>query len=472
MKKLVLLTFVLLLKSSFCFSKIILPQVLSDHMVLQQDTEVKIWGWTTNTSEKIEVWGSWNTDTVSTLADKGRWMVRLKTPAYGGPFTLHIRGHEKLQINDVYIGEVWLASGQSNMQMPLDSVSKGYRGVTHFRNELQKANYPKIRFFDVYRKMAETPQDDTPGVWIVCTPENARNFSAVAYFFAEQLHLNLEVPIGILHSSWGGTNAETWVRKDFIISDSILNTHKLQREGRARPTEPGLAFNAMIAPLQNYSIQGVIWYQGEANIENYQIYHPLMQKLINSWRNQWEIDFPFYFTQIAPFSYRKRTKPPYLREAQLQALDISLTGMAITNDVGEAGDIHPRNKRPVGERLAKLALSRTYNRTAVNDMGPVPDTVIFKKGKAYVSFKYASGGLTGRVNETSSIKLAGADRKFYPAQAQIKDSILIVQSEKVQEPVALRVGFDNLGEVKIINTEGIPASPFRTDDWPLIEVED
>jgi len=231
--------------------------------------------------------------------------------------------------------EMWLASGQSNMQMPLDSASPGFSGVINYKSEIKNANYPNIRLFDVFRRVSENPQDDLIGQWKMCTSQNAKYFSAVAYFLPLNLHQSLKVPIGIIYSSWGGTNAETWVRKELIENDTLLSKNRLIREGIYRPTEPGLAYNTMIYPLMNYRIKGVIWYQGESNISNYFIYKPLMKTLIISWRAAWDIEFPFYFTQIAPFKYGNQTTPPYLREAKRASLDLPGTGMAIINDVGD-----------------------------------------------------------------------------------------------------------------------------------------
>lgn len=447
-------------------AEIILPSVISDHMVLQQNQEVKLWGWTTNTNEELKVWGSWNNDTVTAKASMGRWMVKLKTPTYGGPYIINIKGHVLKQIQDVMIGEVWLASGQSNMQMPVDSTGADFRGVINYKEEIKNADFPKIRFFKINRNIAEYPQDELRGDWEICSPSSVKGFSAVAYFFARKLYESLDVPIGILESCWGGTNAETWIDKDLIEKDSILNANKLRRPGiNGRPTKPGLAYNAMIHPIQNYHIKGVIWYQGEANIWNYQIYENLMATLVSGWRKQWALELPFYYTQIAPFNYPNSDNPPYLRDEQLKSLSIPNTGMAIINDVGDKDHIHTRDKRPVGERLAGLALSNDYNIKVENNMGPIYKEVRFKNGKAYITFTNAKGGLKIKGKSLNGPQIAGEDRKFVPAQARINGDTLVIYNKNIAKPVAVRLGFDNLGVVNLFNKDGIPASAFRTDNW-------
>lgn len=461
-----LFTVLLLSFNNTLKAEIILPSIISDHMVLQQNQEVKIWGWTTYTNEELKVWGSWNNDTITAKASMGRWMVKLKTPSYGGPYTINIKGHDFRQIRDIMIGEVWLASGQSNMQMPVDSTGADFRGVINYKEEIKDADFPKIRFFKINRNIAEYPQDDLHGDWETCSPTSVKGFSAVAYFFARKLYESMDVPIGILESCWGGTNAETWINKDLIEKDYILNSNKLKRpEINGRPTKPGLAYNAMIYPIQNYQIKGVIWYQGEANISNYQIYENLMKTLVSGWRKEWGIDLPFYYTQIAPFKYPNSTYPPYLRDEQLKSLSIPNTGMAIINDVGDKSHIHPRDKRPVGERLARIALSNDYNIQVKNVMGPIFKGASFKNEKAYITFTNVNGGLIIKGKSLNGLEIAGEDQKFVPAKARIKGDTLIVFNKNIARPVAVRLGFDNLGVVNLFNQDGIPASAFRTDDW-------
>ena len=446
--------------------KIMLPAILTDHMVLQQEQTVKIWGWTSKSSETIRVQPSWNKEIISTKAIRGYWEVEVRTPSYGGPYTIDIQGHEKITIHDVLIGEVWLASGQSNMEMTVDSTTRGFPGMMDYPREISAADYPKIRLFLVPRRMSLTPQDDLVAQWEHCQPETVKEFSAVAYVFAEQLHKKLRIPVGIISSSWGGTNAETWVRKEYMEADRDLARFSQEvTEGDARPNRPGSAFNAMIHPLLNFTIKGALWYQGESNRANADQYHQVMEVLIKNWREEWGYNFPFYFVQIAPYDYKSGTPGAYIREAQLNTLAVSKTGRVVTNDIGKLTKIHRRKKREVGERLALWALARDYGQTDLVYSGPLFRSMEVKGAKAILDFDHAEGGLIKRGVALTGFEIAGQDRIFHPAEASISGQRVVVKSDKVSQPVAVRLAFDDQVVHNLFNAAGLPASPFRTDNW-------
>ncbi|MGW9685689.1 sialate O-acetylesterase [Flagellimonas sp. 2504JD1-5] len=463
MKKLLFLIFVLLANVSF--GKIWTPTILSDNMVLQQQSEATIWGWTTATSETITIIGSWNNMEVTAKAHQGVWSAQLPTPIAGGPYTLTIKGHEELVFSNVMIGEVWIASGQSNMQWTPNM------GLDNSEEEIQKANYPNIRFFQVPQRKSTTPQDDTPGEWVSCSPETMQNFSSVAYFLGRKLHKNMSVPIGLISSNWGGTPVEVWIPEERIAADKELNDAAKQiSEFEWWPHLPGTAYNAMIHPLLKFNIAGAIWYQGESNRANSKSYYKSFPFLIESWRDLWKNDFPFYFAQIAPFDYdkdKKDIKAAVVRDAQLQTmLTVPNTGMAVTNDIGNLKDIHPTNKQEVGRRLALWALAKTYGVKDVPYSGPVYKSMEVKKNKIILTFDHADG-LKMKGKALKEFYIAGSDKQFHEAKARIKGSTVEVSSSKVKKPMAVRFAFYDKALPNLYNAAGLPASAFRTDDWEI-----
>lgn len=448
-------------------ARIILPAILSDHMLLQQNQVVPIWGWSTKSRETVKVWGSWSTDTVEASVHLGKWKAMLPTPPAGGPYRVEILGHQQIVIKDVLIGEVWLSSGQSNMEMGMDSTGKGMQGVPGFQSEIANARYPEIRLFKAPRRIADYPQDDLSGEWVVCSPATIKHYSAVSYYFARMLHDSLKVPIGSILSSWGGTAADAWVHAPDLEEDPVLAAAAVGiQEGSRSPRGPGLLYNGMIHPLLQYRIAGVIWYQGESNRWRPEIYRRLMGKLICSWRQNWGYPFPFYFVQIAPYDYGLRDSPngPLIREAQLQTLQLPHTGMAVTADVGHLTNIHPRPKRPVGERLARWALAKQYGFRDIPYSGPLYKEFTIVGSEVHISFEHAEG-LQVRGATLAEIYIAGADRQFHPAQVRIEAGKLIVFSPDTSAPVAVRYGFSDTDQMNLYNAAGLPASPFRTDDW-------
>lgn len=459
----------LLFVTSLLFAKTVaariwLPSILSDNMVLQQNAVVTIWGWTTEPSEMIAVWGSWGNDTARVQADLGRWKVQLRTPAKGGPYTLHVKGHVLVNVSNVLLGEVWLCSGQSNMEMPVDSISRDFPGVLHYKEEVKQANWPSIRFFQVRKVVADFPQDDCSGEWVECTPEQVRRFSAVGYFFGKELHNSLKVPVGLINSSWGGTNIETWMpenvtRNDTAFSSAIKNV----QIRKWWPSLPGLAYNAMIHPFQPFSLAGVIWYQGESNKFNGTLYNRLLPTMIGLWRSWWGKDLPFYYVQIAPYRYEA---PPAMavREAQLETLSaVPNTGMVVTNDIGDVNFIHPINKKEVGRRLSLWALAKTYGQKGIVYSGPLYRSMEVKGNRIRVYFDFAEDGLILKNN--CCFEIAGSDQRFVKAVAKVEKNYLVVYSDEVKAPVAVRFAYHDRDEPGLFNKAGLPASAFRTDKW-------
>ncbi|MCI4670679.1 MAG: sialate O-acetylesterase [Bacteroidia bacterium] len=443
-------------------ARIILPAIISDHMVLQQETTVTIWGWTTQTREDIRVWASWGMDTLVTHPQAGRWSVQVKTPIAGGPYSLFILGKDSIEIKDVLVGEVWLGSGQSNMEMSIDRIPA-------YKEEIKAANFPDIRLFKVERKTSPFPQDDLVGKWVKCSPETIKKYSAVKYFFSKMLHDSLKVPIGSIESSWGGTPADAWTPAPYLLSDSVLAASAEGIQGQSpSPRAPGILYNAMIHPLVRYKIKGITWYQGESNRWRPHSYQRLMLKLIEAWRAEWGEELPFYFVQIAPYDYlrlRGQAGAPYIREAQLQTLVSPHTGMVVTADVGDSTDIHPHRKKEVGERLAYWALAKDYWKKQLVYSGPLFKDYKVVGKKIHIHFDHANEGLHIRGEKLKEIEIAGEDRKFYSAKARIEGKVLIVSSSRVKNPVAVRYGFSDTANMNLYNGAELPASPFRTDNW-------
>lgn len=464
MKKLLFITITLLFYN-YSFAKIWLPSILSDNMVLQQQSEVIIWGWTTNPNEKITITPSWSAHAIEIQAYQGKWSGKLVTPKAGGTYTITVKGHEEVILKNVLIGEVWLGSGQSNMEWtPL-------QGLDNAETEIKNANFPEIRFFQVFNHTALTPQENTKGKWMVCTPETMKNFSSIAYLFGRKLHTELSVPVGLISSNWGGTPIETW------IADDVLNSNEMLKEAAKKitpkpwwPNDTGLTYNAMIYPLLNFNIAGVIWYQGESNRENAFSYYTSFPLLINSWRKAFDKDFPFYFVQIAPYKYEsvKGLSAAIIRDAQLKTmLTVPNTGMVVTNDIGNLENIHPTNKQDVAFRLALWALTKHYGKKDLVYSGPIYKSMEIQKRKIILNFDYADNGLIKKGKELKEFYIAGEDQKFYQAKAKIVKNTVVVSSKNIRKPVAVRFAFANGALPNLFNKEGLPASAFRTDNWKI-----
>lgn len=463
MKKLILFAF--LLSAFLCNSQTKLPSFFSDNMVLQQNENVSVWG-TDNEGVKITVTASWGEQATTITGKDQRWKVKIKTPSAGGPYSLTINGSEKVILDNVLIGEVWLCSGQSNMQMSVKQAD--YLHSTCSNEVLLESRKTNIRLFKVPRVPSLTPQDDVESKWSLANPSTVGNFTAVGYFFGKKLYDVLNVPIGLIEADWGGSSVETWMDKETMSEFKKIN--ELKEIPQKSPQKcPSLLFNGMINPMLGYTMKGVIWYQGESNRHNPKEYKHLFPAMIKSWRNQWEQgDFPFYFVQIAPFNYNKGNVA-FVREAQLQTFQtVKKTGMVVTLDVGECEDIHPREKGVVGHRLAYWALANDYNITGIDYCGPIYKEIIQNKdGKITVSFDYVENSLSSMCKELQGFEIASKDKVFHPAKASFdwKKGTVTVWAEAVKNPVAVRYAFRNCVKGNLYSKSGIPASPFRTDDW-------
>lgn len=438
------------------------PAIFGSHMVLQQQSETPLWGWG-KAGEPIRITTSWDQQTYTTKANpNGQWQVSLKTPAAGGPYTIRIQGYNSLVLEDVLIGEVWLVSGQSNMEWTANM------GIDRAEEEIKAADHPTIRFFSVTHRTADAPQQDLGGNWTPSTPPSMRHFSAVAYFFARELQQELGVPIGLINSSWGGTPAEVWVHPEAIAANPLLasEAQKLQ-EVEWSPHQPGKTYHAMIAPLIPFKIAGVLWYQGESNTYSPEAYATLLPTLIQSWREAWGDEFPFYFAQIAPYTYGRPMEGVLLRDAQRRSLRVPNTGMVVTSDIGNVNDIHPTNKQDVGKRFAQLALNQTYGKEQFPVSGPLYREMKVEGNKIRLYFDHAEGGLVARGKEITHVEIAGEDRRFVPAKAKIEGNTLLVSARGVKKPVAVRFAWSNTAEPNLFNKQGLPASAFRTDDWEI-----
>lgn len=483
-----------------------LHDLFTDHMVLQQGTTVPLWG-TASEGENITV--QFQNQTLRTTAKGGQWRVELKNLKAGGPFTLTVSGSNTITLQDVLVGEVWICSGQSNMEWPVRlSADPNFTAL--------RANYPQIRLFKVPHRITLQPVSDIPNAsaWQACTPDTVRDFSAVAYHFGRSLHTSLNVPVGLIQTTWGGTPAEAWTSREWLTKTPALKYYtdnldkrvqaftqnreqmtaayrqalearqKAQQEGiqplppmpvnpdpAAHPSTPASLYNGMIAPLVPFAFKGAIWYQGESNAGRAYEYRTLFPTMIRSWRAAWKRgDFPFLCVQLAPFM-DIRPEPhesswAELREAQgLATQQLPKVGTAVITDCGEEKDIHPKRKTPVGHRLALLARSIAYGERMVAN-GPAYAGVQFKGREAHIRFKNIGSGLMMKGSQLTGFTICGPDRQFKNAKAEIRGNMVVVWSDEVPNPVAVRFGWANYPVVNLFNKEGLPAAPFRTDDFP------
>ena len=643
---------IMLAGSMMLFARPVLPVLFSDNMILQQRTEAPVWG-SAIPGKNVRIWTSWNgNEKIVRCGDDGKWKTTIETPAAGGPYRITVSDGKKLELKNVMVGEVWICSGQSNMEMPL----AGWGKVQNFEKEIASAGYPAIRLLQIKKTTAPGPSSEvyaTSGGWNECSPETVGNFSAVAYFYARELHRRLNVPVGVIDVTWGGTPAEAWISGDALEylpeykksierarqaaenpseaeraynremsdwNDRIMSLDKgyagtdpvwaasgnlsgqwktmnipafmektlgddfdgivwfrkdveiprewlgkdmklelgpiddedicffngveigrtsgynverhytvparllrkgknvlavrvcdtggeggiygrpeqlyisngskrlsltgewqygiglISREFPPRPVSvfsgagyPSVLYNAMLHPLIPYAMQGVIWYQGEANENRAWQYRDLFPLLIRDWRNRWGRDFPFYFVQLAgfraPIDEPGESDWAELREAQLKALSLEHTGMAVTIDIGDAKDIHPKNKQEVGRRLSLIAMANTYGKPETFS-GPLYDKYTIRKDTIEISFIHTGEGLVAKDGVLKGFSVAGTDHHYYWAEAIIRGDKVLVYSDKVPYPVAVRYGWASNPECTLYNKAGLPASPFRTDDWP------
>lgn len=470
--------------------------------MLQREAAAPVWGWA-DPGEQVTV--SIAGQTKSTKADKdGKWMVKLADLKAGGPHALTVKGKNTVTVEDVLIGEVWLGSGQSNMAMTVNRAKD-------FEQEQAAATHPRIRMFTVASGASATAQPDCKGAWEICSPESVARFSAAAYFFGRELHKALNMPVGLVNSSVGGTPIESWISPEAQARSPELQAFfeaqkteeakfdpaaakvqhakalerwkeaaaKAKAEGKPAPRRPqdpiavrerkgnaGGLFNGKIAPLIPYAIRGAVWYQGEANTvpDKAPFYQHQLPLLVKDWRERWGYAFPFAWVQLPNYDAPGRDWPT-VREAMLKSLSLPATGMAITMDIGEAGDIHPKNKQDAGKRLALWALAAVYGRKDLSASGPLPAAHKVAGERIEITFKHADGGLVARDGELKGFEVAGADKQWKPAKARIEGNKVIVWGTGVKQPVAARYAWENNPACNLFNGAGLPASPFRTSEW-------
>lgn len=443
------------------FSNIRLPAVIAGNMVLQQQSTVKLWGWA-NPGEQVIVNTSWSgkADTVY-ATHLAAWELFIKTPVAGGPYSISFKGQNEIKLENILIGEVWICSGQSNMEM--NSVS----GVEGMEADLPLSTNSQIRFFHIPKTTSAWPQDNCSGNWQSCDPASLKTFSAVGYYFGKKLQDSLHVPIGLINASWGGTPAETWAPASLTENDEVIKKAAAAiPPTKWWPITPGAAYNGMIAPVTNFAIAGAIWYQGEGNAIIYPTYQQVFTGLIAAWRKVWNKEFPFYYVQIAPYIYGKDNISAFLREQQTRSMSFPNTGMVVITDlVGDVQNIHPKNKKDVGARLANWALAETYHHTGFVYKSPVFKNMILKNGKAEIWFNNAPNGLMIKGNKAIEWYIAGEDRQFQLADINIEKDRVVVFNKNVTNPVAVRFAFSDTAIGNIFSKEGLPVDPFRTDTW-------
>ncbi len=443
-----------------------LPSILGSHMVVQRNAPITLWGWD-NGGQKVTV--SLGTDSASSkVDDQGFWSVELKALNAGGPHKIEIEGSSKVTLEDVLVGEVWLCSGQSNMEW---TVSRSLNP----QQEAENGNHPQIRHIKFPHRPSAKPEDDIPSDgWKPATSATVPNFTAVGYFFGRKLQAELDVPIGLIGSNWGGTRIEPWipptgfksVAKLKNISDNLDDFPVVNEQGRVNHQTPLALYNGMIHNFRHLNFRGAIWYQGESNRGDGMLYMEKMKALITGWRQVFDNkDMPFYFVQLAPFTYGgSELALPEIWEAQTATLALPNTGMAVTTDISNLRDIHPKNKQDVGKRLALWALAKTYGKQDLVYSGPLYKSHKVKGASIEVHFDHAYGQLASSDGKPlTHFQLAGEDGEFMPAVAKIDGGKLIVTSDAVAKPVNLRFGWHQLAEPNLVNKSGLPASPFRTD---------
>lgn len=450
-------------------ARVSLPPLIADGMVLQQQASVRIWGWA-KPDAKVTVFTSWNNRTYTcTSGAGGAWQLRVATAAAGGPYTIRISDGEALTLKNVLLGEVWLCGGQSNMEMPV----KGFMNqpILQSTQILMEADNSRLRLFRVERGMQRLPQQQLKSTsWQAADAASVKDFSAVGYLFAKRIQQQLNVPVGIIMSAFGGTKIEAWMDENSLKAFPAIPVRTGTDTSGIQKNEAAVLFNAMIAPLVGYNIRGVLWYQGEQNRPNYQQYSALMAAMVKEWRTIWQCgEWPFYYVQIAPYAYSPKDSPgmaPYLREAQAEALGlIPRAGMVVSMDVGSEKTIHPPDKHTLAERLACLALANEYGRTALPHISPAYASMTVTDTTAVLRFTGAPNGLSAFGKEIKAFEIAGDDHRFYPARAKITGAGITVYAAEVHKPVAVRYAFKDWVEGEVFNTEGFPLAPFRTDNW-------
>ena len=447
---------------------VVLPSIISDHMVLQQNSLVNLWGHALP-AETVTIITSWNGKSYSTVADKdGKWLTRINTDAAGGPYTVFFKASNNIEIRDVMLGEVWVCSGQSNMEFTFLNLG-GWKYFSKLKSEVISSGHERIRLCTVKRNYSETPLDSCSAEWLTADSSSILNFSATAFCFGLEIYKALHVPVGLIASSWSGTPAESWTPAEYLRYTPGLSYYlNHPNNPEAKPTAPSVLFNGMINPIRQYAIRGFIWYQGESNRYDSDLYGDLFKAMIRAWRKYWNMpELPFYFVQIAPYNYDDfEDASGYLREAQEKALELENTGMAVTLDIGDISDIHPKNKEEVGRRLANLALAQTYKFSNGNGSGPSYWFSRVDDGRIQVYFRNTEC-LYGNNENISGFSIAGEDGVFKPAIALIMGNSVMVYNKDLPDPLYVRYAFGNTDTAAIFNRQGLPSGSFRTDSIPL-----
>lgn len=448
-----------------------MPAIFGDNMMFQQNSEVKVWGWG-DKNKTVTIAPSWTTQIYTTQVDEnGMWCLKISTPrARNQTYSLKVSGQgQDIIFNNILIGEVWLCLGQSNMEMPM----KGFNGqpVKNSNTDIIRSTNKNIRLFTVKKISLLNRTENVIGTWTEASPESVSEFSATAYYFGRLLNEILDIPVGLILSSWGGTSIESWMAKEWLTGFPEINIPKIESDITVPNRTPTTLYNGMINPIKGYTIKGSIMYQGESNYDRPKQYVQLFEKFVQELRVSWgQDDFPFYYCQIAPYD-----NPPmpngdfnaaYLREAQLKASrNIPNSGMVVLMDIGEEHNIHPQDKRTGGERLAFMALGKAYGKKGVAFESPSFEGMEIKGSVAILSFANAPMWMTSYGKELKNFEIAGPDHKFYPAKAKFNRSKIEVSSDKVSQPIAVRYGFKDYVNADLFGTEGLPVSSFRTDDW-------
>lgn len=448
-----------------------LPYFFSDGMVLQQQTEAAVWGWA-KAGSTVTLTTSWNKKkySIKTGAD-GKWKMKVATPEAGGPYSMTVSESNTITITNILIGEVWLCSGQSNMEMPM----KGFKDqpILNSNDAIFNSSNDNLRLYIVPRSVQKLPQDTSKNSsWKAAAPEAVSNFSATAYYFGKLLQEKLKVPVGLVNISYGGSPVEAFMDAETLKAFPEIKVHAPTDTFRLNNRNATTLYNGMLRPFLGYTIKGCIWYQGESNNDRPKQYETLFPAFVKQIREQSGQEFPFYFCQIAPYNYGNVAagatayNSAFLRDAQRKALQsIPNSGMVVLMDQGEEGNIHPANKEVVGKRLAYLAFGNNYGFKGFAFQSPAYDSLLVNGNVATIKFKHAPNGLTAFGKPLTQFEIAGTDKVFRPATAIIRNGTVLVQSTVVPNPVAVRYAFKDFIMGELFSTEGFPVSSFRTDEW-------
>lgn len=457
-------------------AEIKMPAIFDSNMVLQREASVPLRG-TATPGAKVTVKTGWDKKSYTTRASQsGAWTLSIATSKAGGPYTLTVSDGKPLVLSNIMLGDVWVCSGQSNMEMPMAGFKN--QPVAGANMAVLNSENPNLRLLTVNRNSSTEAVDDIKGKWAQASPESVRGFSATAYFFGRQVQDVVKVPVGLIVAAWGGSACEAWMDDEMLAAfpEAAANIPAKGGEIKSKNRTPSVLYKGMLNPLIGLPMKGVIWYQGEDNYNRAHSYADMFSTLINGWRTRWGIgEFPFYYCQIAPYDYSIITpkgtgviNSAYLREQQAMVEDrVPNVGMAVLMDAGWKEGIHPSDKRTPGERLALLALGKTYGVKGITCESPRYKSMEVKGDTVIVTFDRAPDWIAGKNSfESQGFKLAGADRVFHPAKAWISRSKVMVKSDSVPAPVAVRYLFENYGDADLFNTDGLPVSSFRSDNWP------